>query len=934
MGAGNRRASIIDRRSARGGYSDAMTGVATSTLLERRSQVGDPEPPDRSQWGWPAVARARITMPPPPSGAVERARLFDMLDAGVQRRLTVVTGPPGAGKTLLVSTWAAHPARPHPPGRIAWLSIERRDSRPAHFWSAVIAAARAAGVPGLESFTSHIPLDHEEFTAAFANALSALRAPLVLILDDYHELSSAVVHEQLDALLRYAPDKLRVVIVGRADPPVALHRLRLEGHLAEVRTADLAFTLSEATALFGLAGLELTPDLVAALHERTEGWVAGLRLAALSLEGHDDPESLVSTFAGDEGTIADYLVEEVLHHQPQPIREFMLRTSVVDVISPELADALTGHSDGARVLDQLERSGAFVSRIAESGGWYRYHGLFGELLRSQLRHSMPDTFARQHRRAARWYAQHGLNVPATRHALAARDWDLAANLLATSWLGLLVRGESATVAELIGELPRSLVAREPELATAAGGALLEAGELEQGQDYLRLADDQASTVRSGRRTEFVLARTMAQLYEARATGDLESVVATARKLLAGQGSMALSLDGRERRALALLNLGIAETWTGDRRHARSALEESIALARHADRDYLVFSALGPLALVEALTGSLRRPARLAHEAVDLAERHGWTSLPPMAATYCALAICAYHWNSVPDATRYLDWAHSTGRAAGEPPVLMLVELMRALLALRLGDHERAQAAIVSARELAGNRELPPRLALVLACAEGVAMIAAGRPERAAQVISKSAHDGRWAEVELVKARLALAGGDPKGAVALLSDAQSGTLGVLHPATAIELRALAAVAQHQRGDDDAALGLVEEALELAEPEGYQGPFLTIGAPLRELISRRIRAGTAHRALAGQLGEALGPHAGRAYEQRGALVLDPLSERETAVLRFLPTPLSKAEIASEMFVSVNTVKTHMKNIYRKLDVTDRAQAVRRARTLHLV
>jgi LuxR family maltose regulon positive regulatory protein len=912
-----------------------MTGVGTSTLLERRrSEVGDPELPDRSRWGWPEVARARITMPPPLSGAVERPRLFDMLDAGVQRRLTVVTGPPGAGKTLLVSTWAAHPTRPHPPGRIAWLSIERGDRRPAPFWSAVVAAARAAGVPGLDSFTSHVSLDHEEFTAAFANSLSTLRAPLVLILDDYHELSSTAVHGQLDALLRYAPDKLRVVIVSRSDPPVALHRLRLEGHLAEVRTADLAFTLSEATALFALAGLELTPDLVAALHGRTEGWVAGLRLAALSLDGDDDPESLVSTFAGDEGTVADYLMEEVLHHQPQPVREFMLRTSVVDVISPELADALTGHADGARVLDQLERSGAFVSRIAESGGWYRYHRLFGELLRSQLRHSMPDAFAHQHRRAARWYAQLGLNVPATRHALAARDWDLAANLLATSWLGLLVRGESATVAELIGEVPRPLVAREPELAIAAGGALLEAGELEQGQDYLRLADDRASAVRSGRRTEFGLARAIAHLYEARAAGDLDSVATTARKLLAGQGSMALSLDGRERRALALLNLGIAETWTGNRRHAREVLEEAIALARNADRDYLVFSALGPLALVEALTGSLRRPARLAHEAVDLAERHGWTSLPPMASAYCALAICAYHWNSVPEATRYLDWAHSTSRAVGDRPVLMLVELMRALLALRLGDHERAETAIVSARELAENRELPPGLALVLACAESVAMIAAGHPKRAAQVISKSPHDGRWGEVELVKARLALASGDPKGAVALLSDAQSSTVGVLHPATAIELRALAAVAQHQRGNDEEALGLVEEALELAEPEGYQGPFLTIGAPLRELISRRIRAGTAHRALAGQLGEALGPDADAVAEQGGSLVLEPLSERETAVLRFLPTPLSKAEIASEMFVSVNTVKTHMKNIYRKLDVTDRGNAVRRARTLHLV
>jgi LuxR family maltose regulon positive regulatory protein len=907
-----------------------MTGVATSTLLERRSEVGDPGLPERPAVAWPAVARARITVPTVPSGTVERERLFDMLDDGVGRRLTVVTGPPGAGKTVLVSAWAG---RRRPPGRVAWLSIERGDGRPAQFWSAVSAAVRAAGVTGLDSLAGRMALDHDELSAAFADALGGLRAPLVLVLDDYHELCSPAVNEQLDALLRYAPDKLRLMIVSRADPPLALHRLRLEGHMAELRTADLAFTVPEAAALFALAGLELAPDLISALHARTEGWVAGLRLASLSLEGHEDPESLVSTFAGDEGSVADYLVEEALHHQPEPIREFMLQTSVVDVITPELADALTERSDGARVLERLERSGAFVSRIAESGDWYRYHGLFGELLRSQLRHWTPDAFSRQHRRAARWYARRGLNVPAIRHALAAEDWNLAANLLATGWLSLLVRGESAAVAELIDALPRPLLAREPELAIAAGGALLEAGELEQGQDYLRLADDHSSVVKSGRRAEFVLARTVARLYEARAAGDLDGAVATAEKLLAGQGSVATTLDPRERRAIALLNLGIAETWGGSRRRARSALEESIALARHAGRDYLVFCALGPLGLLEALSGSLRRAARLADEAIDLAEAHGWSGFEASAAACCALAVCAYHWNSAPEATRFLDRAEATGRPAGGP-VLMLVELMRALLALRLGDHERAETAIVSAREMAGDHGLPGRLGVALGCAEAVALIATGRADRADEVVRAQDRLGRTGEVALVKAQLALAGGDPKRAVKLTADAIADPAESLHPATAIELRSLEAVAQHQRGDDDAALDLLEQALAQAEPEGYQSPFLAIGAPLRELIARRIRAGTAHRALAGALGEALDPHATGATEQRGALVLEPLSDRETAVLRFLPTALSKAEIASEMFVSVNTVKTHMKNVYRKLDVTDRAQAVRRARTLHLV
>ena len=869
-------------------------------------------------------------MPAPPPGVVERARLFDMLDVGAQGRLTVVTGPAGAGKTLLVSTWASGRRLP---GRAAWLTLDRSDGRPAQFWSVASAALNAAGIVGLDELSAQTRFDDEEFPVSFANAVDALENPLVLILDDYHELHSPTVTRQLDAIVRHAPEKLRLVLISRADPPLSLHRLRLEGHLTEVRTADLAFTVAEATTLFALAGLNLSADQISALQERTEGWVAGLRLAALSLEGREDPDSLINTYAGDEGAVADYLVEEVLHHQPEAIREFMLETSVVDVISPELADALTERSDGARVLDQLERSGAFVSRIGEPGEWYRYHGMFGDLLRSQLRHWMPEAFARQHGRAARWYARQGLNVPATRHALSAEDWKLAANLLATGWLDLLVRGESAAVAELIASLPRPLIAREPELAVAAGGALLEAGELEQGQDYLRLADEHASGVRSARRTEFVLARTVARLYEARAAGDLEGVAATAEKLLAGQGARALSLDGRERRAIALLNLGVAETWTGSRRRARSALEESIALARHADREYLEFAALGPLALLEALSGALRRAARLAREAIGLTERHGWPPLPASASAYGALAICAYHWNSVPDAMRYLDQAEANGHCAGEP-VLILVELLRALLALRRGDQERAEGSIASARELAGDRALPPRIAIALSCSEGVAMIATGRTGRAAEVMAEVDRLGPSGEAELVKARMALAGGDPRTAALLTSDALSGGVGSVDSATAVELHALGAVAQHQRGDDATALELLEQALALAEPEGYRGPFLAVGAPLRELIARRIRAGTAHRALAGELGEALDPRADAASEQRGAIVLEPLSERETAVLRFLPTPLSKAEIASEMFVSVNTVKTHMKNIYRKLDVTDRTQAVRRARTLHLV
>ena len=689
--------------------------------------------------------------------------------------------------------------------------------------------------------------------------------------------------------------------------------------------------MSEAAAIFELAGIELTADQLAALHGRTEGWAAGLRLAALSLEGHHNLAEVVSTFAGDDGSVADYFVEQVLQHASPEVRAFMLKTSVVDPMTPGLVDALLGQRvQAGRLLDQLERSGAFISRV---GLTYRYHPMFRELLGSQLRHRMPDSFFLQHRRAAHWYAQHGLGVLAIRHSIAAKDWDVAANLVTANWLGLLVRGEARTVAELVRSLPRHSIVGHPELALAAGAALLESGEGEQAREYIRLADDTASTVRSSRRTEFSFARTVTRQYEARSTGDLERAIVASRKLLAGQGAEALALDGRERRVLALLNLGIAETWIRTRDQARTTLENALALARYGESDYLTFCVLAALGLLEALSGELQRSAKVSSEAVSLGERFGWMRLPSAARAGCALAICAYHWNALSDASDHLERADSAIRGSPDRLVSTTAQLVRALIAIRSGDGEAAGIAIHTARQEAADRPIPPALAGALAGAEAEALIAVGRPSDAVVATESFREHVGTAEGAVVRARIALADGDPRDAANLVGDALTDKLDCLQPATHIELHAIAAVATHQLGDDESALGLVENALALADTERYLSPFLAVGAPLRDLIVRRIRVGTSYRALAGELVETLDPRGEDELRGRVTLMLEPLSAREKAVLRYLPTDLSKAEIAAELFVSVNTVKTHMKNIYRKLDVTDRAQAVRRARTLRI-
>jgi len=877
------------------------------------------------------AAPARVLPPHVGPGIIERGRLFDRLDAGVAGPLTVVTGPPGAGKTALLSTWAERRAQR---GRTAWTSVDRSEAEAAQFWSTVIDAVEMTGEPELRSLAADLRVGQHARLPELASALDRTNAPLVLVLDDFHELGAPEVGRQLDSLLRHPPEKLRLVVASRTDPPLSLHRLNLAGDLTEVRTADLAFTLSEATKIFELAGLALRPEQVAALHERTEGWAAGLRLAAMSLDEHDDVAELVSTFAGDDGSVADYFVEQVLRHVSPELRTFMLKTSVVDVMTPGLVDALLGESvDGTELLERLERSGAFLSRVGDHRFAYRYHVMFRELLLSQLRHRMPDAFFLQHRRAARWCAQNGIHAVAIRHAIAAEDWHLAANLVTANWLRLLVAGEAATLIDMITSLPRRTEVRDPELALAAGAALLESGELERAGEYIRLADHGAAAVRSSRRIDFSFARTVTRQYEARSIGDLEGAIMASKKLLAGHGAEALALSGRERRALALLNLGIAETWARPRADARSTLESALALARAGDSDYLVFCVMASLALLEALSGELRRSAELAGDAVNLGERFGWMRLPSAAKATCALAICAYHWNRLPEATAYVESAGVASRGSPDRPASATAQLMRALVLIRSGDPEAAGTAIRAAREDSIHWRLPAALARALASTEAEALVASGRVAEAADVIATLRNPGRSNEGDLVRARLALAAGDTRGAAEVTGDALAGELDSLQPATAIELRAVAAVAMHQLGDDESALDLVEDALALADAEQYLSPFVAVGGSFRELVVRRIRRGTSYRALAGRLVETLDPHADEALPRRVSLVLEPLSAREKAVLRYLPTDLSKAEIASELFVSVNTVKTHMKNIYRKLDVTDRAQAVRRARTLHL-
>jgi LuxR family maltose regulon positive regulatory protein len=865
--------------------------------------------------------------PPEPRATVPRPHLLDRLDAGVRGPLTLITGPAGAGKTQLLSAWLSARSRDGP---VAWFSIEPTDGRPGRFWDEVIKLI--AGASGHAFAPAHRRSDviDDAFIASLAAAIDGLDVTVTLVLDDFEQLHSRLVTESLDRFLRCPARQLRLVIASRIDPGLSLQRLRLDRRLTELRSADLALSHGEARQLFEMAGLQLEDEQIAMLHERTEGWVGGLSLAALSLRGHPDPAGFVRSFAGDERTVADYLIEEVLHQQPSALRDFMLRTSVVDELDPELANALTGRDDALAALKLLERSNAFLVPMDAQHRRYRYHPMFQALLRSQLRYRMADAHALAHRRAARWFAAHGPASTAVRHAVAAGDVTVAAELVSEHWLSLLIHREAAELAEWVSGLAPRVLGGSAELALAGAGAALALGDLDEAQGYLELADAKGRDVPAKRRARFALSRTIVTMLDARLRGDYESTRSAAHKVL---GSLHVAEVPGDPRVAAHLSLAIAAYWSEDTDDGVAALEEVLELARRGSGEYVVLDCLAQLALLKALDGALHEAVRLAHDALELARRNGWEEDPAAAPACLALGIAHVNWAAFDDAGRWLGAAARATGSSQARTTLSLTALFQALVDGRT-DIAGAARSAHSVRNDINEWRLPRMLAAAAGFVEAVLLADAGHPTRALQALEQGDDAVPSSGAAVVRARLALARGDAAEALEILEPELSRGVGSQEIAVAIQARGLAAVCRHQRHDEAGALELIEQALDRAQPESLRFPLLAVGPPLADLLRRRIRAGTRRRTLAGEILVLIEGEGGRTGDDPRRALLDPLSDREEAVLRYLPTVMSKAEIASELFVSINTVKTHTKNIYRKLGVGTRTEAVRRARHLSLV
>jgi LuxR family transcriptional regulator, maltose regulon positive regulatory protein len=820
--------------------------------------------------------------------------------------------------------------------RVAWVSVDRGEQDEQRFLVSMIDALADADSERSIERTSPTPNFRGEVAVErLLSNLDSLEEPLVLVIDDLHELQAAAALEWLQLFLAQVPAKLRLVLGSRQEPELGLHRLRLSGQLVEIRDADLRFSRDETQALLERSDIRLSDEAVALLHERTEGWVAGLRLAAISLAGHLDPEQFVTEFCGSERTVAGYLLAEVLERQPAELRDLLLHTSILDRVSGPLADFLTGSSGSERALQGLEDANAFVVSVDVARSWFRYHHLFGDLLRLELRRTDPASIEPLHRKAATWHEEHGYPVEAIRHAQRAEDWQHAARLLADNYIALLLDGRSPTVRQLLSTFPPDASAADAELALASAATLITEAALEEVPAYIDLSEELTDSVKQERRPRFDLDMATIRLALARRRGDLDVVqeaMASMEAALAAQPATEPDLRDAVR-AVALQELGIAELWSSRFEPARRDLEHAVALERRVGRPFLQVSSLGHLGIACPWTGSsLAMGLERSEEAVRIAEEHGWME-DPVVGTGLATGAMAHLWlGRFDEVERWLARARRAMRPDGEPGTELLVHQIQGVLRLVQGQAEEALACFREAERmqtlLAGEHAFAVATkARLLQAQAGIGDVTAAR----AALADASAEERNASKMRIAEAVVCLAEEDAEQAVDVLAPVIEGSAPAFHRPSAIaEAAVFDAVARDALGDIRAAEDSLERALDLAESDGIILPFAL--APVASLLERQPRHRTSHSTLLLEITDLLSG----SWTPRGEPepLREELSEAELRVVRYLPSNLKAPEIAAELFVSPNTVRTHMRHIYSKLDAHSRREAVDRARKLGLI
>ena len=862
---------------------------------------------------------------------VARTALFERLSSAPAGSVILVVAPPGSGKTVLLRSWAEAAGLQD---RLAWVSVERGEHDAQRFWLSVIQAlAAAAPELGMDQPAPTPDFDARVTADRVLTTLTALAQPVVLVVDDMHELVSREAQAQFELFIARRPPKLRIVVATRHDPQLGLHRLRLAGELVEVRAVDLRFTADEARQLFALSAIELSNASVDLLMARTEGWAAGLRLASLSLEGQRDRDAFVAKFSGSERTVADYLLAEVLDRQPEDVREFLLRTCIVDRLNASLADALAGSAGSSATLTALESEGAFVERMDGDPGTFRYHHLLVDLLRLELRRRHPDAVPELHLLASAWHEDHGMIIDAVRHAQAAKDWPTAVRLLVSNVLSLILDGQTSTLAALLEGFP--LANRSTaELALVYAGIDIVQGSLDDGAAFLDIANRGSDDVPTARRHAYEVESAVARLSLARRRGDVSTVTAEIHALLDRSGAttqMEVELNN-DARAVALLELGIAELWTSDVSNAERHLEQGLELARRIGRPFLEIGCLGYLAVI-AGARSLPRNYELAREALAVADAHGWGADPIATMPLATLATASINQGRYDEGRAWLERTVRALREQVEPASAILVRLAEAMLLVGEGDLAAAVDRLRAAEAIEAALVMPDVVVRQVRQLQVNVLLRLGRIEEATQAAAGfSDVDRDSGEAWVAAADLELSLLRPESALRTLAPVLERQVPTIGDATLIHGWIVAARAHDALGDARAAQAAIENALDSAEPQALIFPFVLSAA--LEILERQPRHATRHAALLTDILDILNGSSLGQRPHSGAAPIEELTESEVRVLRFLPSNLSAPEIAAELFLSTSTVKTHMRHIYDKLGVHKRTELVQRARDLGLL
>lgn len=876
----------------------------------------------------------KLAAPQLPPGLVDRPHLTDRLSQGVSGRVTLVSAGPGWGKTMLVASWAAAQSSRQP---TAWLSLDSLDNDPVLFWSHLAAAVHRAGeLPGgtLGELVIRPPIG-SDVLRRIAIALAELSQPTTLVLDDFGEINNPDILHGLRDILRHS-SQLRLVVISRSDPSLNLQRLRVAGELVEIRAADLAFTEAESAELMLKAGVALPADITRRLHDRTEGWVAGLRLAAL-IADNTSPQDRLSAFTGADMGVAEYFAEEVMTALPDARRTFMMRTAVADRVCAALAEVLSDRRDSQRELDALEQANAFVVALDPAHQWFRYHPLLAEVLRHRLHLEEPLLASELHSRAARWYAGNGQALEAVRHAVQAQNWQLAGELMLTMAAIRSVSTEREAFAAVLSEVPAAVFESSAELrATAALRSLID-------RDYSGFANHvgharamlhEREPLSTGPVEAFLA---VADIALSRVRGDVPQLIAACTELLGrlAEAPLTIRRSIAQYEAPALSNLGLGLFWSARSDDAEESLRASLGVAAGAGAALTAMNSIGYLAMIEFERGHLRAAHDLASEGLETAARRGWTQHAQAIAIYLALAQTELEWNNIKEAHRLLDAGFAAQR--NDPDRIPVPALHAARARLWLADRrvDRATQAITSAHAEVGGAGLPPLLSRQLALVAAEVDLAGGQAAKAMERLHPLV-DGADAAlgVALLGAQAQLALGDAAAAEAEVAPLREESV---NPRLVTQAWLITALAADHLRSDYRALAALDRALAAAEPENIRRPFVALGdRRLEGMLKHRMRLtpreapGTAD--FAAVILEELGP------VDRDSVVnaplAQPLTDREQVVLSHLATLKTLQEIAGDLYVSVNTVKAHVGGVYRKLEVPNRREAVKRARRLGLI